>query len=726
MQLDLPYVLMPGSLLHGDRLQCRLPTRTLSLGAPARVLRALHEFDGVLTARNWLQRRQGEHWHADSVTSLLRALVDEGALVSIYDAPRHWWAYAENPRTWGEPPDAQAIQAQVRAAQRRLNAEPGDDAIAVDSDGPGTTLHALLATRRSRRVFGPTALDAPTVTSILWAAAGIVVDTDATRTTSPSAGALYPLQYFYINLRACDAADAAHPPPLPAGVYRLTAGPAGRLHYQPIDADLSRSCAAFSAPQLLDHAQGALVIAADFSACAAKYGLRALSYVPLEAGHAAQNALLAAATSACHAVELGGFIERELGSLLRLPAAIVPVTTVLIGSACAQADAPADGDFDWVDLQSSGDGSFYLCRARCAPSHPWSWGRDAQPARARLKAMMESRERAALLQPQGLVAARRRDLPGAVHPGDVLRYHGAQYRRRGFPYQRFDETATYWWKSAHDVFADRPCFMLADLVYLEGALSNLARPKAYTDGNTSGVASHASKDAALEGAVLELIERDAFMRLWLGQAAHAVDEALLPPLLKTRLHRLRLAGLRVELRTLASPYCQVAFCFAQSAAHCFTRVASSAGYLLDAAMDHALMELEAQVYVSMRHPQSERLLPGQVKAADCHARLYHQKAYFRRADHLACAPLPPARYDDAARNYPDLLARLRRDGQRLIAVDLSDGAPLLTPTLRAFIPGMIPLKFGAGNAAEGHPAYQRTLQASRAPRRQHAFPHPFN
>lgn len=75
---------------------------------------------------------------------------------------------------------------------------------------------------------------------------------------------------------------------------------------------------------------------------------------------------------------------------------------------------------------------------------------------------MESRERAALLQPRGLIAATLPDLPGAVHPADVLRYRDAQYRRPGFPYARFDEAATYWWKSAHDVFADRPCFMLAD------------------------------------------------------------------------------------------------------------------------------------------------------------------------------------------------------------------------------------------------------------------------
>ncbi len=724
MQLDLPYVLMPGSLLHGDRLQCRLPARTLSLNAPARVLRALHEFDGTLTPRQWLQRRQREQWHADSVSGLLQTLMDEGALVSVHDAPRHWWGHAENPRTLGEQPGAQVQRDLVAAAQDRLTAPPANDAISFDSGGPATALHALLSRRASRRGFGDALIDVRILTSILWAAAGIVADADGARRTSPSAGALYPLQYFYVNLRPTGAAPATSA--LTTGAYRLAAGTTGRLHFEPINADLPRSCAAFSSPQLLDRAQGVLVIAADFSVSAAKYGPRALSYVPLEAGHAAQNALLAATACDCHAVEIGGFIESELGRLLHLPATTVPITTVFIGSACTPPNAPVEGDFDWVDLQTASEAPFSLCRARLDPSHPWSWGRDTQPAAARLKATMESRERAALLRPQGLVAARRQDLAGAVHPADVLRYRASQYRRRTFPYRPFDETATYWWKAAHDVFADSPCHMLADLVYLEDALAGLARPSAYTSGNTSGVASHVSIDAALENAVLELIERDAFMRLWLGQPAHAVDETALPSALQARLRQLRSEGLRVELRSLSSPYCQVAFCFAQSAAQHFTRVASSAGYQLHPALDHALMELEAQVYVS-RHPSAAApLRAAQVQEAADHARLYSQKAYFRRADHLAAPPLAAACNDSTAPDWNGVLDRLRRDGQRLIAVDLSDGAPERTPTVRAFIPGLIPLKFGAGNAAEGHPAYQCTLRAAGAPGRRHAFPHPFN
>jgi SagB-type dehydrogenase family enzyme len=47
-----------------------------------------------------------------------------------------------------------------------------------------------------------------------------------------------------------------------------------------------------------------------------KYGLRGYRFVLLEAGHAAQNALLAAAALALAAVPLGGFYDRRVDELI--------------------------------------------------------------------------------------------------------------------------------------------------------------------------------------------------------------------------------------------------------------------------------------------------------------------------------------------------------------------------------------------------------------------------
>ncbi|WZB69018.1 hypothetical protein WJ968_20020 [Achromobacter xylosoxidans] len=79
MQLDLPHVLMPGSLLHGSSLQCRQASRTLSLRAPQAVLRSLRDFDGGLTPRQWLNACAERGWDAQAATGLMTTLIAEGA-----------------------------------------------------------------------------------------------------------------------------------------------------------------------------------------------------------------------------------------------------------------------------------------------------------------------------------------------------------------------------------------------------------------------------------------------------------------------------------------------------------------------------------------------------------------------------------------------------------------------------------------------------------------------
>lgn len=719
MQLDLPHVLMPGSLLHGSTLQCRLASRNFSLRAPPAVLRSLTDFDGTLTPRQWLNACGKRGWDLSDATGLLFTLIAEGVIVSITELPRQIWSHVLNPRSLGDAPGPAHVQELVADAQARLKRPPDRNALTLESAPRAGEIHRLLRKRSSSRHFADKQIASQTLTAILWAAAGIIDGDDRLRAVVPSAGALYPLRHYYLNLRKTGA--------LESGAFALSASDNGRLHYSPLNSDLRNLQAAFSCPDVLMHAQGVLVIAAEFSASASKYGPRALSYVPLEAGHAAQNALLAAAACDCHAVEIGGFLERDLAVMLSVGDSVVPITTVVLGAAAAPRMEEDTGEFDWVDAKDAdGERPFFLCRARHLPTHPWSWGRDAEPAQARLKALMESRERAALCRPQGLVNARYADLTGAVHPEKILCYTTAQYRRTDFLYRPFDPRMEYWWKSAHSVLDDTSCFMLADLVYLEEGLAHLNRSLPYTGANTSGTASHTSIEAALESAVLELIERDAFMRVWLGGASCEVNEDELPASMRARLQRLRNAGVRVALRDIGHAYCPVAFCHGQSESRHFTRVSSCANYDFVYAMNHALMELEAQVYITLHNPPPAPIHPKQVREAADHAMLYGQKSHFKKADHLlASFPLrpPPRRL---SKDWPDLVRCLREDGQQLIVVDLSDGAPLRTPTVKAFIPGLIPIKFGAGNEAAGHPAYRHLRRLRARSTRDRCLPHPFN
>lgn len=719
MQLDLPHVLMPGSLLQGSVLQCRQVSRTYAVRAPNAVLRTLYDFDGVMTPRRWLDACQKRQWDMPAVSGLLQALIEEKVLVCVHDVPRQLWVHASNPRTMGEAPLPAQLAERMAAAQIRLSCVPAAGAITLDSGNCAEDFHRLLRERVSNRAFGQDPLPPSVLTAVLWAAAGVVPDRDRFRTVTPSAGALYPLRHYYLNLRPTGA--------LKIGAYALSAASGTSLHYVPLTSDLSALQAAFSTPELLDQAQGVLVIAAKFSDSAMKYGPRALSYVPLEAGHSAQNALLAATAGNCNAVEVGGFLEDDLAEMLGCAADIVPITTVVLGSPGAARESEGPAEFDWVDVRDvEGARGFFLCRARQDSTHPWSWGRDVDAGRARTKATMESRERAALCKPQGLISACAQELANALDPGDILRYSAAQYRRPEFPYRPFDPREEYLWKAAHSILDDLPCHMLADLIYLDEGLANHSRASVYTSANTSGTASHTSIASALENAVLELIERDAFMRLWLGEPANEVREVDLSASLQARLRRLRQAGMRVVLRDIGHAYCHVAFCFAQSVEHHFTRVATCAGYDFEFAMDHALMELESQIYVSLHNSKPPPIRPSEVRNASDHATLYSQRSTFRRADALAEPTNLQRTQRDLAHDWPTLLQQLRGDEHRLIAVDLTDGAPCRTPTIKAFIPGLIPIKFGYGNEPAGHPAYLSLIRRGGEQGRGRPFPHPFN
>lgn len=73
------------------------------------------------------------------------------------------------------------------------------------------------------------------------------------------------------------------------------------------------------------------VISAASARTTGKYGERGLRFVHLEAGHAAQNALLQSVALGLHAGEVGAFEDAQVARLLRLPAAVAPLYLLPIG-----------------------------------------------------------------------------------------------------------------------------------------------------------------------------------------------------------------------------------------------------------------------------------------------------------------------------------------------------------------------------------------------------------
>lgn len=174
------------------------------------------------------------------------------------------------------------------------------------------SLDQALTARRSVREFASTALTWNQIGQLLWTAQGITHDGD--NRTAPSAGATYPLELYVAT-----AEGLFH--------YRPTAHEAARVKARDVRQDIRQA----AGEQDAIDAPAVFAFAAVPGRTAARYGDRAMRYVQIEIGHAAQNLLLAAVTLGLGAVPIGAFSDADLHRVLGLSADHVVLYLVPVG-----------------------------------------------------------------------------------------------------------------------------------------------------------------------------------------------------------------------------------------------------------------------------------------------------------------------------------------------------------------------------------------------------------
>lgn len=182
-----------------------------------------------------------------------------------------------------------------------------------------TSLEHCLENRRSRRRYSEKGLGLEQAAQLLWAAQGITSPRGLR--TAPSAGALYPLEIYLVA----------------SGVENLAPG---LYHYRPAEHELAcrkagnlseALCRAGLSQSAIREAPAAIVITGVVERTTAKYGRRGVSYVYMEAGHAAQNALLQAVSLDLAGVPIGAFQNGELSRLMELAEGEEPLYILCIG-----------------------------------------------------------------------------------------------------------------------------------------------------------------------------------------------------------------------------------------------------------------------------------------------------------------------------------------------------------------------------------------------------------
>jgi SagB-type dehydrogenase family enzyme len=179
----------------------------------------------------------------------------------------------------------------------------------------GMPLERAIATRRSHRNFTSRDLTEEQVSQLLWAAQG-VTGKNARRRAAPSAGGKHPL---YLYACRSDGTWRYEPP-----THTIV------LH---AEAD-SRPLVARAAwnQRFVATAPCVFVVTADFERTTEKYGDRGRTrYVPMDAGHSAQNLLLQAVSLGLGAVPIAAFDDAAVRQALALPGNEEPLYVIPVG-----------------------------------------------------------------------------------------------------------------------------------------------------------------------------------------------------------------------------------------------------------------------------------------------------------------------------------------------------------------------------------------------------------
>ena len=181
-----------------------------------------------------------------------------------------------------------------------------------------TSIERALIQRRSIRSYSNEPLSLAEISQLLWAAQGIT-DSRGYR-TSPSAGALYPLEIYIVAGRIKD---------IPAGIYKYR--PHKHQLVKTVDGDKrAEVCRASLNQSPISDAAAVIVFCAIYERTTVKYGERGIRYVYIEAGHAVENVYLQAVSLNLGTLVIGAFNDNELKNVMNFdlyeyPLCIMPV-----------------------------------------------------------------------------------------------------------------------------------------------------------------------------------------------------------------------------------------------------------------------------------------------------------------------------------------------------------------------------------------------------------------
>jgi ribosomal protein S12 methylthiotransferase accessory factor len=341
---------------------------------------------------------------------------------------------------------------------------------------------------------------------------------------------------------------------------------------------------------------------------------------------------------------------------------------------------------------------------------PIGWGKGCDAASAVVGAVAEAIERYSGSMPDAarIIWSRPGELAGdALHPRELALYSGDQFERPSFPYVRFDPELAHPWIAGEWADEHGAVWIPAVLVFLS---LDIRREQAFCQGTSNGMAAGTEISEVQLRAILELLERDAFMTSWLCKRPGRLlrIDGTLDANLKTVLDGAAGLGAQVELVLLQSAcgYPTVA-CLGFGDGISWPGVTFGLGTDPDprSAVRQAILEFgQTGPYLRKMMTSAAHLIPKTASGVSDmldHARYYFPPERARAFDYLrdgsdacALADLP----EGSERSLKACVGTLAASNIRVALVDVTSADVATTGfvAIRAVSPDLQPISFGYG------------------------------
>ena len=197
---------------------------------------------------------------------------------------------------------------------------PRFERIELPDETADPRLEELWRARRSTREFLPNPLAIKDVAAVLRSCRIIGERNGTERRSYPSGGARFPVELYLLAFRVEG---------LETGCYHY------ELKNERLEvlwpANLAERTEEIVSPFVADPA-AALVMTSVISRSEVKYGVRALPFSLIEAGHMAQNIQLACAARSLGCCPVSGFVDDTISSLLDLTEGEIPLYVTALGN----------------------------------------------------------------------------------------------------------------------------------------------------------------------------------------------------------------------------------------------------------------------------------------------------------------------------------------------------------------------------------------------------------